>query len=212
MIVVIGIILLLSALLLPVLSMGRQAAHDSRTLQYANQIGKASLLYATDHDDFFPYATSEWALQRRADNEVAYTPERDAMLPENGLLEVLETYTSLSIFYPWSVPNIDADFVALVNRDPSPFYYYRDDFIIDELTLGSVADPSKESLVMELERDKTAVPDLEIAKSSELLSCLKVDTSVKRLTRFECWNSDYIITSSKPRLQRPRPQPSYTGR
>ncbi len=205
MIVVIGIILLVAAILLPVLSAGKQAAHDSRTLQYSNQIGKASLLYATDYGDHFPHAASEWVLKEFANNRTVYTPEKDARLPKQGLLEALSSYTSSSIFFPWVIPDPDAEFLNMMQRDPSPFFYYRDEFVIEDLPLQAIPDPSKESLVMEREENSNQDPS---SFATELLACLKVDTSVKRLPRAECWNTSYVPPAEPSTLRMPPSPPS----
>src|SRR5580704_8353666 len=54
--VVIGIIALLIAILLPVLSKARKAAATSKCISNLRQIMQATLMYANDHQGFLPYA------------------------------------------------------------------------------------------------------------------------------------------------------------
>ena len=54
--VVIGIIAVLIAILLPVLSKARKAAASSKCLSNLRQIMQATLMYANDHQGFLPYA------------------------------------------------------------------------------------------------------------------------------------------------------------
>jgi prepilin-type N-terminal cleavage/methylation domain-containing protein len=54
--VVIAIIAILAAILFPVFAQAKDAAKDTNALSEAKQLGLATLMYATDYDDFWPLA------------------------------------------------------------------------------------------------------------------------------------------------------------
>jgi prepilin-type N-terminal cleavage/methylation domain-containing protein len=54
--VVIAIIAILAAILFPVFAQAKDAAKDTNALSEAKQLGLATLIYATDYDDFWPLA------------------------------------------------------------------------------------------------------------------------------------------------------------
>jgi type II secretory pathway pseudopilin PulG len=58
---VVGAILaILVAILIPVYSNAKRAAKQSHCLSNLGQIGKALILYVSDHDDFIPPYMTEW--------------------------------------------------------------------------------------------------------------------------------------------------------
>ncbi|NLF92489.1 MAG: type II secretion system protein, partial [Oligosphaeraceae bacterium] len=52
--VVIAIIAVLASMLLPALSKAREKAQESKCVNNQKQIGMATSMYFSDHDDFFP--------------------------------------------------------------------------------------------------------------------------------------------------------------
>lgn len=64
--VVIAIIAILAAILFPVFAQAKEAAKKTTTLSNAKQLGTAMIMYAGDHDDYFPMsiapntATGQW--------------------------------------------------------------------------------------------------------------------------------------------------------
>jgi len=66
--VVIAIIAILAAILFPVFAQAKDAAKKTTSLSNLNQIGKASLLYQGDSDDFMPIYVSSYCPQNRIQN------------------------------------------------------------------------------------------------------------------------------------------------
>ena len=53
--VVIAIIAILASLLLPALAQAKEQAHRTNCINNFNQIGKATMMYTTDNEDYMPY-------------------------------------------------------------------------------------------------------------------------------------------------------------
>lgn len=110
--VVIGIISLLKAILLPVLSSARKRSQSAVCLSNLSQIGKAISMYAADYDERLPYAPSPDTKRRSQDGESPFNdPQLDELartLPPVNLL--LKPYTTDLTIWRCPLDNVDSKF------------------------------------------------------------------------------------------------------
>lgn len=78
--VVIAIIAILAAILFPVFAQAKEAAKKTQAISNAKQLGTATLIYATDYDDYFPFtvppnsAAGTWRNNQYLDTPADWRP------------------------------------------------------------------------------------------------------------------------------------------
>lgn len=154
--VVVTIVSLLAGLILPVLASAKRRAKQTVCLANENQIGKATILYAGDYDDLFPYAVD--ATDKYASDIWVTHPDWQAQIPNMPLLsDALLPYTGTPDVFHCPADNgfevLDNNFPTALSAEPSSFkafglsYVYRTELAFRHLGQTDLQSPTALNLL-----------------------------------------------------------------
>lgn len=157
MLVVIGIIAVLAALLFPAFSAARAKAYSTQCLSNLHQMGLAVEMYASDHDERFPYGVDS------ADRYCASIwdgfPEWQALIPTMPFFHViLHPYVrSTEVWHCPSDSGYDEmeDSGLPLNGRPTGFeafgssYHYRTELAFTQVIVSQIPDPTQVNVLFD---------------------------------------------------------------